>query len=196
MANKYTKKVKVSAWLVLIFLSGCSKVPDKKEMSILNPTAFVFQEPLDHVREAIKQGFESFQYRDMILSYKGSKFEPLDTLSIFDQNGNENDFYLRPSSSFSIGKSKLYEIDGAQLDYVATFHIHLTSVDNNQTQVNVYTIDPRVVIGKKFFPSGPHFVRQLEYLKVEPSSIEEYEILIRIGVYLGERNMPPIYYPI
>lgn len=177
-------------------LPACSQTVEKKIFNEVNPISYVFNWPLEDVKNAIFYGFDDFKYNDLVLCYKGGVFHPLDTSNIFQQVGNNDDFYLmsRPSNFF-YGKSRLYSIEGKPLDYTASFHIHLESVENIQTVVKVVTINPRVAVGTNALPQGPHLVKPIDYMKVAPSTIEEYEILFEIGRILGEKKMPPIKYP-
>lgn len=182
--------------LICIMSPACSQKVERARFEQANPTEYVFNWPLADVKNAIFYSFDEFKYHNLILCYKGGVFHTIDTLGIFDQEGNSDDFYLKAQpANFYIGKSKLYSIDEQPLDYAASFHIHLESLEGIQTLVKIVTINPRVLTGRESLPSGPHFKNKSKYLKVPPSTIEEYEILYEIGKTLGEKNMPSIKYP-
>jgi hypothetical protein len=181
-------------FLLSFLLFGCSDIPERIA-DVKNPTSFVFNKSKLKVREAIIEKFGHLQFKDMILYFNGGKFRHIDTVGIFKQPGNEDDFYLAASNHFSIGRSCIYKMDNSALEYSASFHVHIVSIENNQTEVKIVTIKPRVVIGKDILPSGPHFVRQLKYYNVEPSTVEEYEILLTIGRALGQKGMPQLKKP-
>jgi hypothetical protein len=61
--------------------------------------------------------------------------------------------------------------------------------------VTVKTIDPRIITGQAFLPTPPHFVRKTKTIDVEPSTIEEFSILLEIGKLLGETGMPNLKKP-
>jgi hypothetical protein len=114
--------------------------------------------------------------------------------NMFSQKGNSLDFCLE--SINYIGKSKIYFAKGRGfLDYQAWFYLHLESIDNKHTKVRISTFKPEVVVGRKVLPGPPHFVRRDKTLTVEPSTIEEYEILLEIGNLVGEKKMPPLILP-
>ena len=94
-----------------------------------------------------------------------------------------------------IGKSVVYFARGKPLDYLAEFHLHLVERGPKETQVDVWTHKPEVNLGKVFHfgTRGPGFAEI--YVAIEPTTIEEYEILLRMGQLLGEKNMPPIIVP-
>jgi hypothetical protein len=159
-----------------------------------NPTSYIFNRRKYALKIDVLNALGGLKYRDMMLSYLGSSLTPMDTLDIFYQEGNSDDFYLSSSKAF-IGKSFVYKRGNEPLDYAASFHIQLNAVDSAKTEVIITTVKPRVVVGKEFWPQGPHFVRPLLYKNVPPSTIEEYEILLKIGGETGEKNMPTIIYP-
>src|ERR1041384_3742043 len=94
-----------------------------------------------------------------------------------------------------IGKSKVYFARGEALDYLAEFELHLIERGGKETEVRVRTLRPEVINGKKlgFGSCGPGLANR--YVAVEPTTIEEYEILLRIGQALGEKDMPPLVLP-
>ena len=175
---------------IIFFISSCSQVPERKDITAVNPTSYVFDSSDSQLSFVIVSEFDHLRYRDMMLSYQGSRYKPLDTLEIFEQPGNERDFYLGTVSG-TIGKSFVYP----KYDYDASFHLHLNSIDPTHTELIVYTLNPRITVGTEFWPSPPHFVRKTKYFDVPPSSVEEYEILLRVGNRL-KQVMPAIKYPL
>lgn len=176
--------------LLVLLIGGCSEF-EERELENKNPTKFTFDYSIEKVKEVIHSKFKDYDYRKMGL-YFGDNFYP-DSLSIFNQKGNENDFCLSTYDD-PIGKSHLYFKNGEALDYIASFHLHLERLDSVKTIVNVITLNPRVVVGKKLTPNV-HGVRPFDYKPVEPSTIEEYEILTMIGRGLGQRGMPSLIKP-
>lgn len=94
-----------------------------------------------------------------------------------------------------IGKSAVYFARGEALDYLAEFNLCIRKRGDEETAVQVDTTRSEVIAGKKFgFGScGPGFANR--YVAVEPTTIEEYEILLKIGRALGEKDMPPLILP-
>lgn len=178
-------------------LSGCS-VDVIAIQHPKNPTSFLFSFPVRQVKSAILNEFAEYpkRYRHMLIEHidtdviLSGNFE-----KIFSDSLNRYDLLLYYSGS--IGRSQTYfDADGNALDYYADFHIHLTEIHPNQTRVDIITIDPAVAVGKELLPSLPHFVRNIRYEDVNPTTIEEYEILRKIGRGLGvDESMPPVVYP-
>jgi hypothetical protein len=113
---------------------------------------------------------------------------------LFSQPANKLDFCLMPV--YYISKSMIYKREnGSSLDYEAWFYLHLEAAEKNMTKVNIRTIEPKIIVGKELLPLPPHFVRKDKTIQVEPSTIEEYEILIKIGNLVGEKDMPALNLP-
>lgn len=181
-------------YLLIFCLIGCSTLPKEKKLERSNPTSYVYNLPLVGLRNVLIDEANKFRSKHLILGYKENDGEPLDTLEIFDVSGNSEDFYLEQETFWSF-KSAIYSIEGKPLDYEAGFHLHLEVIDEQRTQVTVYTIKPRIVIGRELLPKGLHFTRNNKYMNVPPSTIEEYEILLQIGKLVGEKDMPQAIYP-
>jgi hypothetical protein len=175
----------------------------------LNPTNYVFNASIVDVQAAIKKSLGEEWGRELRRANSNSFDEPLygalrmqgasllwkgdgDTLSrgVLTQFGNEKDAYLYGGGS-CVGLSKTYFKDGKPLVYFADFHIHLEGL-GSQTRVTIFTINPSVVVGTE-----PHVAHGPAYVfgSVPPSSIEEFQILSRIGNQLHMTNMPIVIAP-
>lgn len=176
--------------VLLLICVSCSDL-EKLEFNEKNPTIFTYSYSIDRVKSTILDQFKDYNYRKMGLYFK-ENFYP-DSLSIFTQIGNENDFCLSTYDD-PIGKSYLYLKNGRPLDYIASFHLHLVVIDSSQTKIEVRTLKSKVVDGLNLLPNV-HGVRSFKYQKVDPSTIEEYEILLRIGAALGQKEMPRLKEP-
>lgn len=178
----------------ICMIASCSSKVRRIAHAPNNPTEYCYNASLNEVKAAIVKEFLLMPgYRYMRLEYRGkdvilsSKAE-----QIFKIKSNENDFYLNYSGS--IGKSKIYfDKNGKALDYFVEFHLHLIPLNESYTKVEIKTIDPKVGVGRETLPSLPHLVRMIKTKSVPPSSIEEYEILLKIGkgLCLG-KNMPAL----
>jgi hypothetical protein len=105
---------------------------------------------------------------------------------------NKNDAYLFGADT-PTGLSTVYSKGGYPLIYYASFHIHLAAGDGRKVRVEISTYDPRVVAGldDRFSAHGPSFI----FVRVEPTTVEEYQILRAIGEQLGVKDMPPVETP-
>jgi len=106
--------------------------------------------------------------------------------------GNENDAYFYATDS-PVGESQVYFRNGLPLIYYADFHIHLTSVAAQKTRVEILTYDSSVVTraDEGWWRHGPAFIS----VNVDPTTVEEYQILLRIGAQLGTKDMPELVVP-
>ena len=172
-------------------LVSCQDKISKIELISKNPLEYVFNTPKDSLYNLIKQ----LRINEMMLYDATQGDMVLDVVSeLFIQPKNKSDFCLMPL--YYICKSKIYQRkNGDSLEYRAWFYLHKEAIDEKKTKVSIKTIEPEVIIGRELFPSPPHFVRKDKTLPVEPSTIEEYEILLEIGKLVGEKDMPQIHLP-
>jgi hypothetical protein len=175
-----------------IVFASCQKKVVKIIMDKKNPVEYNFSISKDSLQRIISEQMKientmlwDAQHGIMVLEEISKKFS---------QKGNASDFCLMPI--YYLCKAKLYRSEkGGSLDYWAWFYLHLESIDNTNTKVTITTFEPEVIVGRELLPSPPHFVRRDKTLTVEPSTIEEYEILLKIGNLVGEKNMPSLILP-
>ena len=164
-----------------VTISGCYS---QKKLINSNPTNYVFEASVEQVRYAIKKANETYQTSGLL--YFNDK--DYHYSYIFNDSKNANDAILNPVMDI---KSKIYFRFGKPLPYSADFHIHLDSITENRTKVEIFTLNPTIVT---FGIGYGHFGYTWEK-KVPPSTIEEYEILLAIGRQLEEQGMPECNYP-
>jgi hypothetical protein len=70
----------------------------------------------------------------------------------------------------------------------------LSSRGSGQTLVEIITHHPEVIAGETSGFLRPHGPANI-YIDVAPTSIEEYEILLRLGQVLKVDDMPPLRLP-
>jgi len=192
----------------------------ERVLQIQNPTSYEFNANVSEVKSAIKQalgdefgeqeyekhrgrvwkgGGDAETKRLLTIALQlgaGSLFFKGDADSLTDgilaKPGNENDAYFYGANA-PVGEFQVYFKDGQPLIYFADFHIHLTVIDPRKTRVEIYTYDSIVNTGVR----GPNTVhgRSFIYVKVKPTTVEEYQILLRIGEKLGTKNMPLLVTP-
>lgn len=185
-----------------------------------NPTSYEFDAGPDVIKAAIKNSYEKWRdgqrkkYREKVWGGAGNAKRKHcltlalqlsgmtqflwkgdgDALSknILTKPGNENDAYIYGGDT-PVGESQVYYKDGQPLIYNADFHIHISSLGAHKTRVEIFTYDSSVVTGVdlSWSPHGSSFIS----VKVDPTTIEEYQILLGIGDQLGTKNMPPLVTP-
>lgn len=163
----------------------------KLELPKKNPTEYVYNYSIESLHKIIV--LHNFN-KLMLIDTEEKNLAPTIVEDLFSESKNKFDIFL-----WSIGvycKSKIYfNKKGLFYDYIVSFYLHLEKIDENCTKISIKTIEPEIIIGKEFFPSPPHFVRKSKKIDVEPSSIEEYEILLEIGDLLKIKDMPQIILP-
>jgi hypothetical protein len=182
-----TKKI---VTLFIFLLGSCNSPIIQLTLPQKNPTFYLFNSNISNVKKAINSSFNNFEFYRMILSFKEDS-NPFSE-EIFIDPINNKDAYLY---SFDLLNSSIYFKDSKPLLYDVSFHIHLDSIDNCHTNVTVITIHPKVVVGTKFGLADNLKIRIADFRKVEPSTVEEYQILLRIGNALDEKQMPPLIMP-
>jgi len=175
-------KIKLIYIALSMAITGCYS---QKKLANLNPTSYVFDTDIEQCKNAIKK----VKILDVSRPYFIDKKEShRDYIYIYNDSANRNDAILTCIGNFD---SKIYFRFGFPYPYWADFHVHLDSILENKTRVEIFTLEPKIVV----FGVGIGHVSWTWTKKVPPSTIEEYEILLSIGEQLGEKNMPACNYP-
>ena len=175
-------KIILACFALSITIMGCYS--QKELTNPNNPTSYIFEANIEQVRIAIVNNTERYKENWMSL---WSKEE--DKKIIFHTDIKE-DAWL---NSFGNIDSKIYFKNGNPLPYSVSFHIHLDSVSENRTNVEIFTLNPKIFRWGILYGNIGHGYAHME--EVPPSTIEEYEILLSIGEQLGEKGMPACNYP-
>jgi hypothetical protein len=175
----------ISISLFSITVTGCYV---EQKLKTPNPTSYIFNANVEQVRIAIKEGLGDYQIKCLDLVLKGHRdYYDRDSI-IYSILQNQKDAILRPFSCNV--ESKIYFRFGKSLPYDVEFHVHLDSISENKTKIEIFTLNPKVII----FQFWNHGVGFSWDKKVPPSTIDEYEILLSIGEQLGEEGMPECNY--
>jgi hypothetical protein len=175
-----------------LFVSCQDKITKIKLIN-KNPVEYTFNTSKDSLFKTMTVKLTFLRIMS-IMSIKDKSNVPSEISELFSQGINKQDIFLLSDGGY--WKSRIYQKkDGEFLDYRVSFYLHLEKIDENHTKVIIKTIEPKVIVGMEFFPSPPHFVRNNKTIAVEPSTIEEYEILLEIGKIVGEKDMPTLILP-
>jgi hypothetical protein len=170
---------------------------ESKSLPSPNPTAYTFDAGVEAIHQGIRQLYEQqFRERSRYLFtpvFPGDGNLTDEMTAVFSQPGNENDAYFSYMHD-PVGVSQVYSVGGEPAPYLADFHLHITSQEPGKTRVEVRTLRPEVLAGKTLLPRN-HMTRANIYLPVEPTTIEEYSILLKIGSIVGQADMPPLLLP-
>ena len=171
-----------------------------------NPTTYSFPLPIQQVHAKGLQAFSmAHQYKEPIFNQSARadywrstlltecSTNALSAKSLFADPANANDIHLHSSGTpFAI--SAVYRGRDGGLPFFATFHLHLAE-NGSETVVAVRTYDAQVVNGMKFGMGSCGPGQRWNYVKVTPTTVEEYTVLGYLGRHLGITNMPAVILP-
>lgn len=196
--------------VLLVFEIGCTNSIIIKKYS-KNPTQYTFNTSINKIKTVIIEKFDLYKFKNCYPIGEFSDHIHMRPILISEYDLNNLTLFLSDSiintlskndavltSSFDcVGNSSVYFLGNKGAIYFATFIIRLREIDNNQTRVEIETYNPRIYAGGRFwdfvFISHP---APANHKKVEPTTIEEYEILLTIGEALGvKENMPKMNLP-
>jgi len=158
-----------------------------------NPTSYIFNKDVEFIKETIKEKLGKKEFKRMSLCYNGKTYCNAVSGGILKSKSNINDFYLY--SHTNIGRTKKYRSLFCHSKYEASFHIHIEYIEKDKTRITINTINPEIKVGYEFKRGDGHGFIQPRYKEIKPTTIEEYELLLLIGKYLGEENMPNLILP-
>lgn len=94
---------------------------------------------------------------------------------------------------FVVGKNRNYSPF-----YDVRFVVSLESIDTNTTKAKVIAVCPKIAIGYRYtYNFHNDETKEVIWEDAEPSTIEEYQILLRIGKALGvQDSMPKLEVPV
>lgn len=203
------KKIGFVAVFVFLVITLCNSYIGlrTKHLEEKNPTSYVFHVPLTVLRERIIKDFDtdrSTSINDLGSVQKINRiwwnvntandfFPKEEYQKNFEKSENCFDICIFPGDNPAVSYSKVYNKFWKPLEYSAEFQLHFTSINEQETKIEVITHNPEVLyFGFDIFGTGHSYVNTK---KVEPTTIEEYEILLRIGKLVGEKDMPSLKLP-
>jgi hypothetical protein len=193
------------ALLAVSCTRGVSRI-ETRPLPKPNPTSWFFPLRLAEVHDRALQAFSINHQVDQPIFGRSAiamHFEDVFTAecvtnavfgtTIFSDPTNADDIYLH-SFDMAFAASPVYIGRNGGLPFIAAFHLHLTPSGSN-TLVAVTALDTQVINGEKFGvgPCGPGYGSI--FVKVAPTTVEEYTILRYLGHYLGVTNMPAVILP-
>jgi hypothetical protein len=195
------------AILLCVFLAsaGCVYNAVRMETRTLpekNPTVYQFDIPLEELRARVMAGLTMSEQRNNPIfgTPKGRSYPVIFSVSearksylkILQLPENERDLHLSASHD-PLWESPIYRGPHDGLPFLAHFHVHFTAIGPTLTSVSVTALEPEVLNGQ--MTGKPGHGRANRYVRVEPTSIEEYMVLRYIGNVLGVRSMPNVILP-
>ncbi len=187
------KRYLVLIFLIIVLIFSTRYLVFTKHIEKPYPMYYIYNAPIDEVRNNVSSMFSNgkFYGLDNEIGYNPIERE---TSKITD-NENRNHFFINWFGWNSSGEdSKIYYNWWGKLKLIPSYHIILDSLSNSQTKITIESF-PKVKAGTDF--SLNHMLPYITSRKVnvKPSTIEEYEILLRIGKLVGEKDMPSLKLP-
>jgi hypothetical protein len=175
-----------------------------------NPTSYTFPLPPTEVHTKALEAFSSErQTQAPIFSKSTGKVRLISVLSaecltnavqgkaVFDDPANARDVYLHSFHTPFVNSSVYRGCDGG-LPFCAAFHLHLADATTHAGLATVVTVtasDTEVLNGTKFGIGSCGPGQKWNWVKVKPTTVEEYSILTHLGRHLGITNMPAVLLP-
>jgi hypothetical protein len=166
-----------------------------------NPTSFVFPAKPDAIKTAITKVFAWIPDGTVVfgplwaaraLSIEFNSADAIFGKAVFAKPNTADDVFLH-NFRHALCVSDAYVCGTEPAEFEADFHLHLTRLEPSMTRVDVLILGPMVRCGTlSGLPGHPRALRRID---VDPTSIEEYRILLAIGSELVVKDMPPLRLP-
>jgi len=185
---------KVLLCITLIFILGCQPGYIKYDLPEKNPTRYIFNADIEKIKTVL---YDRFRDRNFYgLQFRFAEDSTYTRLMLkYLKNCNSYDGILYTIGAFN---SSIYYNQEVPLDYHADFHIHINKIDNFKTEIEIITFKSYIYIGETWYSGLFHVFGHafFDTEDVDPSTVEEYQILLEIGAGLGVKDqMPEIILP-
>ena len=206
----------VCCLFIFVYYLYLSVSIETKKLSQKNPTSYTFNGNLEQVRKKIISAIDFPSDFDVPFPFKNSQnaisskvkrnlifhdckasddsclgTDKQKLQEIFKKKENQNDIYLVNDGSRMY--STTYYVGGKPLEFNMEFHIHLEAIADNKTRVTILPVNPTVLHG--YGGRGLHGARLKKKVPVEPTTVEEYQLLRYLGLASGEKDMPEVILP-
>jgi len=182
-------------------------------MSVKNPITYCFNFAYDTVRKTILNSLYDYKFESALKRQKetenndeqyyphGLTFETSSdavfSKNIFKNAENKNDIYFHSFGSLSpstVYYSKDYK---TPLEFKAEYQIKLEKISDTITKVSIITLNYKVITGYQRIPEPGMcgFWKPPIECDLPITTVEEYELLLKIGQSLGAKNMPEMKIP-
>lgn len=198
---KINKFVKIIILLILSqLIVGCASSTIQLKMDRRNPTSYIFKYPITQIFINIDNGLHN-KYMWINITNKGEYLSHCFAYSLDSLYAKNYDyaFHLIPYESSQCFSKEYVFPNNDSVRYSYRFLVLLTQISRESTLCEIITTESRLIVGETLVASclgrwkgdGQYF-----YQHVNPSSIEEYEVLLDIGKTLGcDKEMAPLILP-
>lgn len=174
---------------ILVTLLAHSCIVMQKPIASPNPTSYVFNKDIDQTRDAIFNMFTNSKYQ-LTIGYTPAELQSRPELV----SNNKNNIFINRFAITPTDTSVVYHTMFRNCLLLPVYHLTLESVATTATKVS---IESYPVI---FYGFALDWNHRLPYITkqrrpVKQSTIEEYRLLLGIGMNLEERGMPALTVP-
>ncbi|MBS0630750.1 MAG: hypothetical protein JSS11_02470 [Verrucomicrobia bacterium] len=148
-----------------------------------NPTEYTFKASVETVAEAVS-----------LIPKKSTRFADFFVANLPTTDGAKKILSLAKALG-KVNSHDVYYYRSKPADYLALFDISLYETPAGSTRVTISTIGPRISVPGHGFNLHSFRFDQDRSIPVQPTTVEEYEILLLIGAIVGEKGMPPLSVP-
>ena len=183
--------------VIIIFFcrSSASKID---EPQIKNPTTYEFHYSRNYVERAIIDALGSHKSSWSSIStpllWGGTKRGKFYDYFLMENNSNRG-FSLFPGTGGNPSKVYFKKSGEPYLYVPQSIDINLIVINENTTKVIIRIVDPKVQTKLSLSFPAIGGLRKWKYQPVMATTVEEYEILLRIGLELNNENMPELQIP-
>ena len=184
------KKYIVLTVIIILILFSSRYIVITKHLEKRYPMSYVYHASIEKVRQNVFDIFSDYKFHNLEFDIGYDSLE-CEMIKI-TENENRNQFFINWFGWDSSGEySEIYYNIWGKLKLIPCYHIFLDSLSINKTKITIESY-PKVEAGTDF--SLNHMLPYVTSRKVtvKPSTIEEYEIIRKIGEKCKEENMPII----
>ena len=196
---------------MLISVFSCTESHEKVEIKKLrhpNPTEYTFHRPIQSLHDTVIRMFNfTNQFNDIVLKKTFNQqsddgvtdniiFHPetadssVSGSDYFKIANNKNDIFLDHLEDWS---SSVYHHKNVPFKYTVKFATKLKAIDKDNTLLSIKPFDAEIYNGSKC--CGPCLGNYALAQKVQPTTVEEYTLILFIAEHLGVTGLQPIEIP-
>jgi len=204
----------VFGMFIILMITRCTESPkpvEKRRLVYTNPTTYTFKMPIKQLRDTIVQLFGIAPQLDdktlmKIFYYKWPEtgdahimqamLEPETSdkaafgTEYFKKPGTNNNIFLTQMGDYWY--STIYFDNNKPFKFTSSYTIEFKQLSNNSTAITVNAFHPQIINGTKC--CGPHGNYSI-YQNVQPTTVEEYTIILYIAQKLNIHGLNSLQLP-
>ncbi|HTD99340.1 MAG TPA: hypothetical protein VK668_08625 [Mucilaginibacter sp.] len=189
-----TKKVIFFASLFLVCSASCYSQKVISKPLPENPISYIFEVKIKDAPSFLEKGYYKYGGVNLFIhdiyywgTWKTGRWPEIAT-KVLAGELNKYDVYMQVSVDSS---NTYFNKKGKPFEYEMECVAHFTTIDSNNTKMEIKVLSSKVHLRNALLPSPPHFVNNPIYKNVKPTTIEEYKIIQCLGKALGISEQMP-----